>query len=172
VTQPVPLTTQQTGIPMEPQQPDESSNPKEPTTDQDFSAAIAQPAAAARAKPNWALKLPDNPVQALFAALLAVLLGLAFTLTNDRISRLDDRITRLEDKIDERFEAQDAKIDEVDQKLTAKIEEVDMNLTTLIAEINLKLTALIAALNASEGVDAALQGQPLDSPGNPDPTAT
>ena len=97
-------------------------------------------------KPNRVGKLPDNPLLAILGAIIVLLLGFALTQTNDRISRLEDRISRLEDKvdmgftkIDERFAAQDAKFD----------------------EINLKLTALIAALNATEEVDAALEGRLL-----------
>ena len=87
-----------------------------------------------------ALKLPDNPLPTILGALLVLLLGFALTQTNDRISRLENRLSGFEDQVEERFAAQDAKLD----------------------EISLKLTALIAALNATAEVEAALDGRLLD----------
>lgn len=74
---------------------------------------------------------------------------LIFTLT-----RTENRISRIEDKMDAgfaavnaRFVAQDAKIDALDDK---------------VDEISLKLTALIAALNATDEIQAALEGRLLE----------
>ena len=89
----------------------------------------------------------DNPLQALFATAIVALLVLNFTITNDRIDDTNDRITRLEDKMDARFAA----------------------LEQDVAEINLKLTALIAALNRTDEVDAALEGRLIDRTPIPDP---
>lgn len=92
-------------------------------------------------------------MQGLLAMAFAGLLIFVFTDQSNRITRLDDRITRLEEKIDARFAAQDEKID---AKFAAQNEKID--------EINLKLTALIAALNMSRAVDAAVEGQLADAP--------
>ena len=88
---------------------------------------------------------------ALFGTVFVALLMFNFTITHSRISDTNDRITRLEESVDARFEAQDAKIDRLFAAQDAKIDE-----------INLKLTALIAALNATAEVDAALQGRLLE----------
>lgn len=90
----------------------------------------------------------DNPLQALFATAIVALLIFNFTITNTRIDDTNDRITRLEEKMDTRF---------------AALEED-------VAEINLKLTALIAALNRTDEVDAALEGRLIDRTHVPDPT--
>ena len=89
----------------------------------------------------------DNPLQALFATAIVALLVLNFTITNARIDDTNDRITRLEERMDARF---------------AALEED-------VAEINLKLTALIAALNRKDEVDAALEGRLIDRTPVPDP---
>lgn len=89
----------------------------------------------------------DNPLQALFATAIVALLVLNFTTFSARIDDTNDRITRLEEKMDARF---------------AALEED-------VAEINLKLTALIAALNRTDEVDAALEGRLIDRTPVPGP---
>ena len=96
-------------------------------------------------------QVAENPLMALFGTVFVALLMFNFTVTHSRISDTNDRITRLEESVDARFEAQDAKIDRLFAAQDAKIDE-----------INLKLTALIAALNATAEVDAALQGRLLE----------
>ena len=111
-------------------------------------AAAATATATATARPRIRDQLAQNPLASFLGAVIIVMLG--FTLTTSY-----DRITRLEDKIDARFAAQDEKID-------AKFAQVDARFDSLesdVAEINLKLTALIAALNATDAVDAALEGR-------------
>ena len=88
----------------------------------------------------------DSPLHAVFGTLIVALLIFNFTTLNARIDDTNDRITRLEDKVDARF---------------AALEED-------VAEINLKLTALIAALNRTEEVEAALEGRLLDRTRTPD----
>ena len=98
-------------------------------------------------------KYLENPLQA-FLTVVVLLFGFVLTQTNDRI-------TRLEDKVDAGFAQQDAKFDE---RFAQQDEKLD--------EINLKLTALIAALNATAEVEAALDGKLLapntttDNPAN------
>ena len=94
-------------------------------------------AAAAAARPRIRDQIAENPLASLLGAVIIVMLG--FTLTTSY-----DRTTRLEDKIDARFAQVDARFDSLESD---------------VAEINLKLTALIAALNATEAVDAALEGR-------------
>ena len=95
-------------------------------------------------------QLGENPLQALFGAALVALLIFNLNSTNDRI-------TRLEERMDARFAALEEDI--------AALEE-DM------AEINLKLTAIIAALNMTEEVTAALEGRLIAPTPAPDPANT
>ena len=94
-------------------------------------------AAAVTARPRIRDQIAQNPLASLLGAVIVVLLGFNLTVTHDRINRLEDRITRFENKVDARFDS----------------------LESDVAEINLKLTALIAHLNATEAVDAALEGR-------------
>ena len=96
----------------------------------------------------WA-KLAEDPLPAILGAVAVVLLGFSLTVTNARISDANDRITRLEAKMDDRFAAQDDKINELDDK---------------IDEINLKLTALIVALEASGAIDGVVENQITATP--------
>ncbi len=65
-----------------------------------------------------------------------MLLGFTLTTTNMRIDDTNQRLDRIEDKMDGRFTA----------------------LEHSVAEIDRKLTALIAALNKTAEVDAAMAG--------------
>ena len=117
-------------------------------------------------------QVAENPLLTLFGTLIVALLMFNFTITHSRISdtngslvrledlvtRLEDRLIRFEESVDARFKAQDAKIDRLFEAQDAKIDEMDAKMD----EINLKLTALIAALNATAEVDAALQGRLLE----------
>ena len=87
-------------------------------------------AAAATARPRIRDQIAENPLASLLGAVIVVLLGFNLTFTHDRINRL-------EDKVDAGFDS----------------------LESDVAEINLKLTALIAHLNATDAVDAALEGR-------------
>ena len=185
MTQPAFLPTPETNVAMDPENPqheDQASSPNESplpsqasTAAQDAPAGVSglptsstpfmKPAAAAagaipQTKPNLAGKLPGNPLPAILGAALVLLLGFALTQTNDRITRLEDKVDTGFAKIGERFTAQDAKLD-------ARFAEQDAKFD----EINLKLTALIAALNATEQVEAALDGRLLD-PQRPTPHRT
>ena len=95
-------------------------------------------------------QLGENPLQALFGAVLVALLIFNLNSTNDRISRLEERM-------DARFAA-------LEEDIAALEEDV--------AEINLKLTAIIAALNMTEEVTAALEGRLIAPTPAPDPANT
>ena len=137
----------------QPPHPDERSTPAQdegssgpptavaPTTE---AAPIAAPA---NTKPNSARKYLENPLQALLVTVVVFLFGFVLTQTNDRISRLEDKVDAGFARIDERFTKVDERFAQQDEKLD---------------EINLKLTALIAALNATAEVEAALDGRLLD----------
>ena len=114
---------------------------------------------AAVVRPTLRSQVAENPLASFLGALVVALLVSMLTTVNirinsleDRFDRLEDRFDRLEDRIDERFAAQDAKIDQLDAK---------------IDEMNLKLTALIAALNATDDVDAAIEGRLTEGAGDP-----
>ena len=101
-------------------------------------------AATATARPRIRDQIAENPLASLLGALIVVLLGFNLTFTHDRINRL-------EDTVDARFAQIDARFAQVDARFAS--------LESGVAEINLKLTALIAALNATDAVDAALEGR-------------
>lgn len=103
----------------------------------------------------------DNPLQALFGTAIVALLVFNFTTLNARIDDTNDRITRLEERMDARFTALEEDF--------AALEEDFAALEEGVAEINLKLTALIAALNRTDEVDAALEGRLIDRTPVPDP---
>ena len=115
----------------------------------------------------WA-KLTDNPLLTILgtaiAGLLTILGTSAVGLLIFTLTKIDNRISRLEDRVDAGFAAVDARF--ADQN--AKIDALDAK----IDEINLKLTALIAAFNASDEIEAALEGRLLDSgTGDAEPSA-
>ena len=134
---------------------------------------VLTPTTAVRAEPGLWSKLTDNPLLTIFgtvaAGLLTILGTVAAGLLISTLNGIDNRLSRLEDKvdagfaaIDARFAEQDAKIAELDLKLSTQIAELDRKLTALIAELDRKLTALIAALNATDEIEAALEGRLLD----------
>jgi len=100
--------------------------------------ARADPQAAATgrpARPGLRNQIAENPLLTLLGSIIAVLLAFTLGTTNLRMSDTNARMDRLEDRMD-------------------SIEDRVIN-------IDLKLTALIAALNATEEVDAALEGRLL-----------
>ena len=127
-------------------------------------ALLSEPASAERELPARAGRsgvgsrlrgqIAENPLLTLFGTVTVTLLFIMFGTLNSRIDDTNHRIDRLEDAMLAGFAAQDAKIDEKFGELDAKFDEM-----------NLKLTALIAALNATEAVDAALEGRLLQPDG-------
>ena len=58
------------------------------------------------------------------------------------------------------------------ERLSNQIAELDLRLSNQIAELDRKLTALVAALNATDEIEAALEGRLLDSgAGDDEPSA-
>ena len=128
-----PFPNPETTIAMDPQPP----HPNEAPTD---GVSASPTTVTANGRPNSTGRRLDHPLQAIMGAVVVLLLGFALTQTNDRISRLEDKVDASFARIDERFTAQDVRLN----------------------EINLKLTALIAALNAAAESEAALEGRLLD----------
>ena len=108
-------------------------------------------AATATARPRIRDQIAENPLASLLGTLIVVLLGFNLTFTHDRINRLEDTVDARFAQIDARFAQIDARFAQVDARFAS--------LESGVAEINLKLTALIAALNATDAVDAALEGR-------------
>ena len=175
--QPARLPDPQTTIAMDPHHPhpneaptpaqgEGSSGPPTAVAPNTEAGPIAAPA---NTNPNSARKYLEHPLQTLLVTVLALLFGFVLTQTNDRISRLEDKVDTGFARIDERFAQQDAKFDERFAQQDAKFDErfarIDERFVQQDAkfdEINLKLTALIAALNATAEVEAALDGRLLD----------
>ena len=110
----------------------------------------------------------DRPLVIALVSLIGLLLGLPMYLINDEVNEIEHKVdaleAKIEAKIDARFAAQDAKIDARFAQVDARFDSLESDL----GEINLKLTALIAALNATDEVDAALEGR-LTAAGTADP---
>ena len=120
------------------------------------------PLPAAATRPTLRAQVAENPLASFLGAVIVALLVSMLATSNigidrlaDRIDRQGDRIDRLEDKVDAGFAAQDAKFDDRFDELDAKFDEM-----------NLKLTALIAKLNATDDVDAAVEGRLTDRAGD------
>ena len=118
---------------------------------------------------KWA-KLTDNSLLTVLGTAAVALLVLTLTRTDNRISRLEDKMDAGFAAVDAKFAAQDAKIDAkfaaVEDKMDAGFAALDAKFAAQdakIDDISMKLTALIAALNATEEVGAALEGRLLDS---------
>ena len=132
---------------LDPQPPQHMADTPDPQPPQHTPAA----AAATAARPRIRDQIAQNPLASLLGAVIVVLLGFNLTVTHDRINRIEDRITRFENTVDARFAQVDARFAQVDARFAS--------LESGVAEINLKLTAFIAHLNATEAVDAALEGR-------------
>ena len=136
---------------------------------------------AAAVWPTLRSQVAENPLASFLGAIVVALLVSMLTMVNIRINSLEDRFDRLGDRIETRLTAQDARtnrleagIDGLDAKFDAKFDELDAKIDGLEAkfdakfdEMNLKLTALIAALNATDDVDAAIEGRLTEGSGDP-----
>ncbi len=132
----------------------------DPDTRADPAAPRAQPAARATLRSQAA----ENPLATFLGLVVVALLVAMLATTNVRINRVEDSVSSLEDKVDAGFAAVDAKFAAQDAKFDAKFDALDAKFDALDAkfdEMNLKLTALIAALNATDEVDAAVEGSLL-----------
>ena len=121
------------------------------------SAADARPA-----RPRLRDQIAENPLLSLFLGLTLAALTFLGTLTvalllftlndiNDGVDSLGERIDGVEVSLGERIDRLEARVDAGFAAQGAHIVETDR-----------KLIALIAHLNATEAVDAALEGKLLD----------
>ena len=127
-------------------------------------------------------QLGENPLQALFGTAIVALLIFNFTSTSRRIDDTNNRITRLEQRMDARFAALEEDIEEEISALKEDISALDEDVSALkedisalredVAEINLKLTALIAALNQTDEVAAAIEGRLIERTPDAGPAGT
>ena len=101
-------------------------------------------------------QLGENPLLALFGTAIIALLILNFNSINDRISRLEARM-------DARFAALEEDMAELREDMDELREDMD-ELREGMAELDRKLTALVAALNMTEEIDAALEGRLVRTP--------
>ena len=126
----------------------------------DSQPAMADPATtpAARAASGAWSKLTENPLLTILGTATVGLLLLMLARTESRIDRLEDRMEAGFAAVDARFEKVDAEFDALGRKLTARIDELDAKIDAL----DRKLTALIAALNATEEIEATLDGRLLE----------
>ena len=102
---------------------------------------------------SWA-KFNETAIPILLVGLITGLMLFNFNETSDRMTRLEDRITRLEENIDARFTKLE---DDIDARFTA----VDARFTKLEEnqqEIALTLARLVALLEASDEAKAAPSG--------------
>ena len=133
-----------------PMDPNTQANPADPPPDSLPPGLASPPTVTAR--PTLRGQIAENPLASFLGAMVVALLVSMLATTNIRINRLEDRV-------DAGFAAQDAKFDKID----AKFDELEAKFD----EMNLKLTALIAKLNATDDVDAALEGRLIDRDDNP-----
>ena len=127
------------------------------TSDPDTRADPAPPRAQPAARATLRCQAAENPLATFLGLVVVALLVAMLTTTNVRINRVEDSVSSLEDKVDAGFAAVDAKFAAQDAKFDALDAKFD--------EMNLKLTALIAALNATDEVDAAVEGRLLGGSG-------
>ena len=150
------------------QAPPHMAHTPEPPPPAELPAAATATTAATTARPRIRDQIAQNPIASFLGTVIIVMLGFTLTTSYDRITRLEDKIDTRFAQVDARFAAQDEKIDarfdSQDEKIDARFDSLESD----VAEINLKLTALIAALNATDTVDAALEGR-LVGAGTADP---
>ena len=95
---------------------------------------------------SWA-KFNETAIPILLVGLMAGLMLFNFNEASDRMTRLEDRITRLDKNIDARFTKLE---DDIDARFT-KLEENQQ-------EIAVTLARLVALLEASDAAEAAPSG--------------
>ena len=110
--------------------------------------------AGASGRSGWS-RVTDEPLLAVLAAAVVGLLLWSLTSLDARISENGDRITRLEEKVDERFAAVDERFDEMEvrfDEMDAEIDEISENMAAVLAILR---AGDNAAADGSESVVAA-----------------
>ena len=114
-------------------------------------------------------KFNETAIPILLVGLMAGLMLFNFNEASDRMTRLEDRITRLDKNIDARFTKLEDEIDarftkledDIDARFTKLEDEIDARFTKLEEnqqEIALTLARLVALLEASDEAKAAPSG--------------
>lgn len=98
----------------------------------------------AAAPPTLRSQVAENPLLSFFGLMIIALLAAAIAAPNIRINDTNARIDRLDTRITARFDKVDAEFEDIDARLDG---------------LDLKLTALIAKLDATDDVDAAIEGR-------------
>ena len=109
---------------------------------------------------GWA-KFSDNAIPSLVVAVIAGLVLYSFNETSDRITRLEDsindrftavdaRFTKLEDNINDRFAAVDARFTKLEDNINDRFTAVDARFTKLEDNINDRFTAVDARFTKLE----------------------
>ena len=119
--------------------------------------------AAAATRPTLRDQVAQNPLASFLGAVVVALLVSMLTTTNIRINRLEDRVEAGFAAVDDKFERLEARLDDKFERVDTKFERVDARLD----EIDLKLTALIAKLDATEDVEAAVEGRLTERASDP-----
>ena len=94
---------------------------------------------------SW-VKFNETAIPILLVGLITGLMLFNFNETSDRMTRLEDRITRLEENIDARFAKLEADIDDRFAAVDARFNKLAENQQ----EIALTLARLVALLEAGE----------------------
>ena len=123
--------------------------------------AVSSDTADARAAARTRMRdqVSENPLMTLFGTVLVALLMFNFTTTHSRIGdtngsvvRLEDRVTRLEESVGARFQAQNAKIDALFEAQNAKMDRLfeaqNAKIERLLAAQDAKMDRLLAAQDA------------------------
>ena len=138
-------------------------------------------APAAAEMPTVRDKVAENLLTTILGSVVVALLGFTLVSSNVRITRLEDKVdTRFlaqDDKIERGFSELDAKIDGLEERMDARFAAQDAKIDARFAvqdekfavldekidEISLKLTALIAGLGMTGAVEAAVD-RPIVAP--------
>lgn len=147
--------------PMDPNTQADPADPPPGSPPEALPPGLASPPAVA-ARPTLRGQIAENPLASFLGAMVVALLVSMLATTNIRINRLEDRVdagfAAQDAKFDAKIDKLDAKFDKLDAKFDAKFDQLEAKFD----EMNLKLTALIAKLNATDDVDAALEGRLTD----------
>ena len=155
------------------------SHPSDTTAEARSEQAVPVQAPTSAVRPRLRDQIADNPLLTLFGTIIVALLVFILGGTNLRIGDINGRIDDINDRIDDingRIDDLNGRIDDVNERIDDLHDRIDetndridrledrfASLEQRVIEIDLKLTALLAALNATETVDAALQGRLLQS---------
>ncbi|MCY4368991.1 MAG: hypothetical protein OXF41_06120 [bacterium] len=112
-------------------------------------------------RPRLRNQLLENPLLSLFGAIIVVLLGYVLTTSSIRITETNERISRLDNRMEDRFNGIEDRIIRNDIRIEDRFNRIESRIGSLegsVTEVDRKLTALIAALGKTDEVEGALSG--------------